>query len=484
MPRTYQPRPMGGLVGIPQPPDVLQSLSGLMQMGRQMEAYTADQQERRKAKLLKDSYNASGGDLLKTADLIEQAGDRMTADGIRKNAQTIRAQMLDGVVKKVTEHKTIHGAAREMLGQVQQDPSTYAALRPKFVEMASALDPRLASEIPEQYDPQRVAGMAQFVEQGSLKADERLKAAADLKALQTAQIEGQERYVKELGVVGRAMMTADTPEEWASTRRTLTTMGISEAALGRVPAEFSPTAVEQARKLTLTGEQLKPAAPEKVDPIGSIEEGYARAVASGNKAEIAKWTKAKSVFAAQGREPKETAGATDPAVVDVVAENPQLFWGLPPSARAELIGPLAKRKFDFSKSVEGIEPGTLALRRLDDIRALNARRDSRDGMADEDYEAGLARIEELYRGLGLGPKRNEVTGRPGASRDSVLPPDRRSAAAPAAPAAAPARPAAAPAAGVPPAVAERLKGQAAGVYTLRDGTKYRVGPDGAISAVR
>ena len=114
MPRTYQPRQIGGLVDIPRPPDAIQSLSGLMTLGRQMEAYSDEQKERKKAKLFEDTYNASGGDLGKMADVFEKSGDRMTADTLRQNKAKIQEQMLAGVVGKVKEHESIHGQAREL----------------------------------------------------------------------------------------------------------------------------------------------------------------------------------------------------------------------------------------------------------------------------------------------------------------------------------------------------------------------------------
>ena len=252
----HQPRQYG-LVSMPQGPDPMRTLSDMMALGSQLENYEADKKERAVQQRIEEAFKTAKGNPEKAADILESQGEWIAGRKIRDNATTIRQQMVGDVQQRLDHHKTLFGQGAQFLREIEQRPELYPDLRPRLVELATALDPRLASEVPETYDPEKVRGMLQFVEGGAQVIDARTRAMAAAKAAQDASMDGAKRVTEIRRTIGDWFSVSDSQQDWdvsADGARALFGKQ-AEAVLADLGSTWSTQAQEKARQMALTPEQ-------------------------------------------------------------------------------------------------------------------------------------------------------------------------------------------------------------------------------------
>ena len=473
MPRQpYQPRQIGGMVDIPQGPDPMQSMSSLMALGSRMESYGAQQQGQQRVQRVTKAVNDSKGDLGKAAAALEQQGDYVNAKTIRENAKAMREQFLGEVTGRVTAHKTAYGQARQLLSEVEKDPTTYERLLPQFESLAASIDPRLAADVPKTYEPEKVRGMIQFVEAGDQQAASRLVAAEGLKALQTFQGNQQERFGKERKVVGDAMSGARSQDDWDYTLNTLRNMGVSDEALALVPDAFSAEAAEGARKLAATADQNK---PDKDATPTTIEGWIAKLQVAGDpEKKIPGLVKVANLLDIARRDPSAAGAVVGPEMVTALMQTPELWASIDANTRSKLIGPLQKAGFDFKQAAgatSAAQKDQIRMWRTSQIRQIRdrpGRRDFRGTDAEWDISTSalVGDVEKQYA-IMMG----EALPTAGDRRAATLPKAASTAAA-------------APPSGMTDQEAGDIRKQGTpGVYKLNDGTQWRLKADGTIEPV-
>lgn len=467
MPRTYQPRSYG-LVNMPAPPDPVQSLSGLMALGSNLESFEASQREGRLRKTTEAAFAQAKGNLDQAATLLEQQGEWAAARNLRDNAQRIRQETVNGITERLGQHKTVYGRGAQALREIEAQPDAYGDVRPQLVELASALDPRLAAEIPETYDPEQVRGMLQFVEAGAAQTETRLRAVAAASAAQEAADDALKRTAAHRTMAGEWLSASPNQEDWDASLQGLRTMGVSDDILSPLGDTWSPEAQEKARQLALTPAQREP------KQATSIEGALLAAHQKGDQRAVDGLMTLQRTLAQARQEPKT---ATDPAAIQAVLDHPGVWGDLNPEARNAMLPHLARAGFDFTRAANTLteaQKAQIERWRADTISALNAdQRDPQTQMDDAAYQAELARIEASYQvqmGSATPPPSSRVpaadrASRADAQKQRALPPHLRGAASGA----------------IPEPVSSLLKGQKPGRYTLSDGSSWTVAADGTIA---
>jgi len=253
-----------GLVAPPQV-DAMQNLSQLMALGSRMQDAETSSREANRAKSVEAAINTSKGNLEAAAGLLEQQGDWTSSRALRDRSTEIRTALVTKAGERLDQHKTIYGKSAQALKEIEARPELYADLRPQLVEMASALDPRFAHEIPEQYDPAQVRGMLQFVEGGAVQAETRTRALTAAKQALELQDKSNERRAAHRTMTGEWMSASGNQEDWDASLQGLRTMGVEDDVLGLVGPTWSKEAQEKARKLALTPAQQGVEARAAVD---------------------------------------------------------------------------------------------------------------------------------------------------------------------------------------------------------------------------
>ena len=257
----YQPRSYP-LVDLPRGPDPLQSLSAMMSASSMIEQYGEQRKQRQQEQRATSAYNDAKGDPLKAADLLEAQGDFVSARGFRDNATQIHEQALAQASERITAHKTVYGKAEQLLKDVK--PEFYPDLRPTLVELAAQVDPRLAQEIPEQYDQERVNGMLQFTRDGAATLDIQARALAKAADANKITDDAQARALKRRESLSELFSVATTPEAWQFTKEYAPAVGFSREEVALF-GDFSPEATERAQQIGMTPAQRATDARAKVD---------------------------------------------------------------------------------------------------------------------------------------------------------------------------------------------------------------------------
>ena len=271
MPRTYQPRSYP-FVDMPAPHDPVQSVSSLMNLGSNLQQFSEQQRQAKQEKAVETALAKAQGDLGKAATFLEEQGEWTLARNFRDNAQQIREQTVTAIGQRLSQHQTIYGQSAQYLKELEARPELYPDLRPKLVEMATALDPRLAQEIPETYDPETVRGMIQFVEGGAVQTDARLRAVAAAEARLKAKQGAVKDLTTDRQIAGEWFSVSANQEDWDMSVQGARTLGISENVLAHIGERWSVEAQEKARQLALTPEQRGKA--NEPPPAGSTEDVY------------------------------------------------------------------------------------------------------------------------------------------------------------------------------------------------------------------
>ena len=427
-----------GMVPMPQAPDPMQSITGLMNMANNLEEAKAQQKERARATRVEAAFNEAKGDPIKAAEVLEtKHGDFATARGIRDNAQQIRLKAVEQMGERLNQHKTIYGQASQALTELQTDPTMYPAVRPKLLELASAVDPRLAQEIPEQYSHETVKGMMDFTAQAAAMADSRSRAAAllaDRLKTKEADIKDEEGDRK---VVSDWFSVSPNQDDWNQSLDHARAVGVSESVLKQVGPTWSKEAQERARQMGLTPDQREVKKPATI--AAAILDARSRGDAAGE----ASLVKLQGTLNAAGRAPSTDTPVTAD-MINAVRANPSLWGDLTPTVRDKMLAPLQQGGFDFKAATSGMTDvqraaierwKTTALEALE--RDYNANKpfgpDDKFGMSEAELATRKLTIENSYRAqIGMPP----LTELPASWRK---PGDRGEAQPKPAPAAAPAR---------------------------------------------
>lgn len=387
-PRTYP------MVELPQGPSPFQSLSGLMSIANNLGDYQAEQKKRQQQARVEQAFNEAKGDPIKAADIIEtKHGDFAMGRTLRDKADDVRRHTLDQVVGRIDEHKTLLGQGGQLLTETQKNPTLWPELRGRVVDLASQLDPRLATEIPEQYDPEKVRGMLQFVEGGITDLTAKDHALKKLKAGYDATDDALKRDKLYRESTAHWLSTAKTPEQWAEGKQYGASMGIPASILNEF-GEWSPEAPTRANAMLLTPEQRKADKPTTIQAAL-----LATDLTPARKADLLALQK--QLSDAQ----REPDAVVDPAAIRAVLANPRLWRALNPELRGKMLAPLSKAGFSFPDAVEGMTSTELERLRVYDLRQLDRERRRTDQvtgdrlMSDEVYADEKARIEDFYREL-------------------------------------------------------------------------------------
>lgn len=426
---AYQPRQYG-TVPIPMPGPVnplggLQDLVSLAGMARSMKkTREADDSEA----AIKAALTGANGDFGKASEALGKEGRWIEATKLREEHTKQRTARFEEIEKRLGDHHTIYGQSAQMMREVETNPDLYPQLRPKLVEMASLIDPRLATEIPEQYEPQRVRGMLQFAEGAAVQADAYKRSIALLKASEAAVDDKIKREKLHREALGNVLSVASTEEDWTAAITNAKSAGIMDSVISEF-GDWDAEAPTRAVRMLMTPEQRANA--DKAPT--SIVQAILTARAKGDVKEVNALLGLQERMSAAQRQGESPISAD---IVTAVRNNPSIWNDINPELRGNLIGPLAQAGFDFgaaAKSMTDAQKAVIERWRADAISDLNKRQaDGQTEMPEARYRAEVNRIEQSYRvQMGTPASTPAVgTGKASESRDAVLPPDRRSAAAP------------------------------------------------------
>jgi hypothetical protein len=144
-----------------------------------------------------------------------------------------RTAALGQLAQRVNQHKTIYGRAAQMLDEVERAPELYPQIRPQLVDLASELDPALANDIPEQYEPERVRGMLQFVVGGAEQTEKRARGLAELEAAEQATDDLLKRTTLRVDGLSKWFESADSPDVEHEIAQSARTFGIPDGIIDR-----------------------------------------------------------------------------------------------------------------------------------------------------------------------------------------------------------------------------------------------------------
>src|SRR3990167_8285910 len=282
----FQPR-SSPLVNMPepQPVNLVGSLADLMQLesaqevlkqNRQQSAQAERQQASQRA--IETALNEARGDVPKAIGSLEGAGRWGEANLLKEKQDQIkqaqRQQTHDAVTalgQRLGGLKTTAAKGAELLREIDTDPARYPQVLPMLRDLAGSLDPRLAQEIPEQYDPARVRSMVQFAADLEGVADARVKATELLKTRLAEKKAAKEAFDLDRKIAGGWFSVSPNQDDWDQSMEYAGQLGIAPEILARIGPTWSPAAVDRARTLALEPrEPKKPPRPATVN-VGSAE---------------------------------------------------------------------------------------------------------------------------------------------------------------------------------------------------------------------
>lgn len=331
-----------GLVQPPAPMDPIQTLSGLMTLGRQMESYRDEDAASKKKRGVEAAMNEAKGDPDAAAGILEQRGDWSTARTLREGVKQERLKTVDQVIGAIDGHKDVLSRSAEFLNQITAKPDLYPQLRPKLVELAAAVNPELANFIPEAYDPTEVRNMLTWVNTNGQATNARAKAAADAKLKLTAKDDFAKSDDLDRKIASNWFSVSPSQEDWDQSLEAAKRLGVSSTVLGQIGPTWSKDATERARAMGVDPKDRKP------QEINTLEEAIVKAQGAGDT------TSVNALVGLQKRlseaKSKETNGGRHaPTAMEIAAvmKNPTVWAALTPTMREDMLGPLAQSGFDF-----------------------------------------------------------------------------------------------------------------------------------------
>lgn len=386
---AYAPRQYG-LVPIPQGPDPMSTLSGLMQMGRQMQAMGDESKERERTKRVEAAFNQAKGDPGAAAGILEEGGFFADARGLREQGdatatakRTQKEQEFARILGRVKDHDTAYGQGVQLLSEAKARPDLWPELRPKVMAAASAIDPRLADEIPDAYDEQRVSGMLTF-------ANDAARRTQQMRA-------GLEQFLPgptNDPVKGLTMLlgTVDTEEEREQVLERAKFFELPDAAITVAVKADTDARKKAAAEAKALEERSRP---------NTIQEALLRANEKGDAAGVKGLLALEQSFQAAGRAPRSTSETVSAEEIQALVKYPTIWNELTPSKRDAMLVPLSRAGFDFSgaaTTLTSAQKGTIERWKEDAISDLNRRRkDPVQGLTDAEYETEKARIDSSYQ---------------------------------------------------------------------------------------
>jgi len=261
---AYAPRQYG-MVPIPQQGgSPLSTLSDLMQLQRQIGAMNDEGKARQTKTRIESALNTGKGDPIEAAKLLEGEGDFTNARLLRDKASEIRLKSVDDMHQRLDQHKTVFGQGAQMLKEVEARPDLYPEVRPRLMELAASLDPNLAKEIPEAYEPEKIRGLLQFAQGAAEASAIRQRGLVTLKealAQTDDSVKRTDGYRKSLS---DWLSTATTAAEWDATKQHAGALGIPSSVVDEFGA-WDDKARDRAREKGLTPEQREVAARAGID---------------------------------------------------------------------------------------------------------------------------------------------------------------------------------------------------------------------------
>lgn len=436
MPRTFAGY---GRVDMPasQP---LPSLGDYLNLAAGVRQFEQQDKDAASNKAVEDAFNASKGDVSKTITALESQGRWKEASTLKTKQADIQTAQLDQVHQRINEGKTLFSQGAQFLTEIQKQPDLYTQLRPKLLEMASSVDPRLVDEIPEQYDPARVKGMLNFVTGAATEAEARSRALDTAK--EKLALKGDAAKALELDhkIASEWFSVSPNQQDWESSLEHARAIGVSDDVLNKLGPTWSPEAVEQARRLGLTPEQRGPKTGTPTDWDDYLAT-YARDVAHKPVSALTTADKdaARQRFATSGRAP-DTGPSTEATLAQkATAER----WKADELAKLEERYRASIAPYRTAKGVEVPTDG-----KGQPAYFFDKANSPIIPMTLEDLDKAKKQVQTSYLA-----QINAAPGGPVAT-------------------------------GVPAAVAATLKGQKAGNYTLTDGSKWTLDKHGVITATK
>ena len=262
----------------PQPINVVGTLADLTQLESAREVLKQNRQrsteaERQQAsqRVIETALNEARGDVPKAIGSLEGAGRWGEANLLKGKQDQIEQAQRQQTHEAVTAMgqrlgglKTTAAKGAELLREIETDPARYPQVLPTLRDLAGSLDPRLAQEIPEQYDPARVRSMVQFAADLEGVTDVRVKATELLKTRLAEKKAAKEAFDLDRQIAGGWFSVSPDQDDWDSSMEYAGQLGIAPEILARIGPTWSPAAVDRARALALEPrEPEKPPAPDR-----------------------------------------------------------------------------------------------------------------------------------------------------------------------------------------------------------------------------
>jgi len=204
--------------------------------------------------------------------ILEREGYRDEAAKVRADYTKQGEDILKGLHDRVNQHKTVFGQGAQLLSEVEKNPALYPEIRPQLVELASGIDPQLATEIPEQYEPEKVRGLLQFATTAAADSAMRSKALDQLQARRTQRLGVEEADTKDREWLGNWLSTAKSSEDWQASLEQAKNIGVPDTTLAQFGA-WDQDAPARAAQLA-----VGPQAPATAGSKEDLYRAYAKAV--------------------------------------------------------------------------------------------------------------------------------------------------------------------------------------------------------------
>lgn len=330
----YQPRQFAP-VPLPQGESPLRTASDLLSLAGGFQQYEAqgrrlkdDEKVRQREDAIDAALTETKGHFGKAADRLDTQGQWEAATLLRDEADKRRSAAVSSALERTNQHKTLFGQAAQMLQETADKPDLYPQLRPKLVDLATTLDPRLAGEIPEQYEPDRVRGMLQFAQGGAQQAETQARALKAFQDSQTMTDDRVKRAKSQTEAVGGMLSIAPSEEYWNHILETATDWGVGEDVVGafrKIP--WSREAPKLAASLASGDPPSTPA---------NIEAAILVAHQRGDAAEVRRLTALLKDVSDAKRAPDATLPTDYEALAARVLDQPSLYHTFDVRTRTEV----------------------------------------------------------------------------------------------------------------------------------------------------
>lgn len=390
-PRTYP------LVPLPQAPDPMQSLAGLMSLASNVEQYQAERKQRQQEQRRQQTYAQHKGDPAATSAALTEAGDFAGAQFFAGQAEQARSKRDEAHAKAILPFaltKDANGIDTYDRALLTRE-FTAANLADRLPALLKGLDEADTAALNLQ------KAKREYAQQGFKALLDSVDAAgATPQALQLAAKKGiangfwsEEEAAQILNHVG------DDPARAQEVVRRLRSEKPEKPVLHNVPAG---TSVIDAARPEAGSVFTAPAAPARPNTIQ--EALLDPTLTPARQRDLLALQRQLSAAQRQPDAPVETAA------VQAVLNNPRLWRALNPELRGKMLAPLARAGFNFPEATEGMTQLEIERLRVADIRALDRdRRRTYPGsseriMSDEIYADEKALIEDFYRELRAEPE--------------------------------------------------------------------------------